>query len=137
METNNQESNESLLIAAHNERNLELISSFLDNEGYRTTESSELEELGQKIERANYIDLALIDVSGFGKRIWDFCEKLRKRGVPFLTIFPERAAGSREKGEVRGSRGILVKPLSKKRLTKLLEVLLQDDYGQDTGSSKE
>jgi hypothetical protein len=42
---------------------------------------------------ADDIGLALIDIAGFERSIWERCEGLRAKQIPFLVLSPEQSTG--------------------------------------------
>ncbi len=78
-----------ILTVDRNQRNLELLAQILGKEGYDTLSANTLEGIDQILERGDPIGVALVDISGFDRQIWAYCEKLSDNGVPLLVISPE------------------------------------------------
>ena len=107
-----------------NQRNLELLAKFLDREGYRTIGASSFEEFAGAIAQPASIGMALVDISGFDRRIWDCCEQLRNQQIPFLVLSPKQSAVIQQESLCRGARSMLVKPLAVRELLKIVSSLL-------------
>jgi len=83
--------NSIILAVDRNQRNLELLAQFLNKEGYQALGASSFEEVAQAIGQPARIGMALVDISGFDRRIWDCCEQLRNHQIPFLILSPNKA----------------------------------------------
>lgn len=114
-----------LLTVGTNKRNLELLAEFLSKEGYQCLATTSLEEFDQAMTGTREIKLALVDISGFDRGIWERCECLREQGVPFLVISPKQSAAIQQESVARGARGVLVKPLAVRELIGLVSKLLE------------
>lgn len=79
---------DSLLILAvdRNERNLELLAQFLGKEGYQVFKASSFEAFEQALAQSKEVDLALVDIAGFDRSIWECCDRLREQNIPFLVL---------------------------------------------------
>ena len=100
-----------ILAVDRNHRNLELLSQFLGREGYQTRPAATLEEFDQALAEANGIGLALVDIAGFDRAIWERCEGLRHHEIPFLVLSPKQSAAIQQASLTHGARGVLIKPL--------------------------
>ncbi len=89
-----------------------------------TVEANRVSAYAETLQELDRLDMALIDVTGFGDSIWDRCERIRKGGVPFFIISPRKTGKAEEKSLSKGARDVLTKPLEKKRLLKLVEIIL-------------
>jgi DNA-binding response OmpR family regulator len=115
-----------LLTVNRNHRNLELLTQFLGKEGYQTLSASSLEEFDQVLNEVNEIELALVDISGFDRRIWDYCERLRQEKIPFLVLSPKQSAAIQQESLVHGASSMLIKPLVVRELLGIIRSLLRD-----------
>jgi len=113
-----------ILAVDHNRRNLELLTQFLEREDYRARGATSLEELDQVLDGTEEIALALLDLAGFDRSIWERCERLRKAEIPFLVISPQQSAAVQQESLAHGARSVLVKPLAVKELLGLIRNLL-------------
>ncbi len=120
-------SNQMIVTADRNRRNLELLSQFLNKEGYQTVAASSIEELEQVIDQTDHIMLALVDISGFDRSIWQFCEQLRAKNIPLLILSPRHSAAIQQESITHGARGVLVKPLVVKELLGLIKSLIEEE----------
>jgi len=109
-----------ILAVNHKRRNLELLSQFLGKEGYQTLTAASLEEMDQALSGSHKLALALVDIAGFGRGIWERCERLRDQGIPLLVISPRQSASIQQESLAHGARGVLIKPLVVKELLGLI-----------------
>ena len=119
-----------ILAVDRNHRNLELLSQFLGREGYQTRSAATLEEFDQALAEANGIGLALVDIAGFDRVIWERCEELRHHKIPFLVISPKQSAAIQQASLTHGARGVVIKPLVVRELLGLIRSLLEEDADQ-------
>jgi DNA-binding response OmpR family regulator len=127
---------ESVLLAVdRNHRNLELLSRFLGGEGYQMRTATTIEEFDQILGGNDNIGLALVDIAGFDRNIWERCERLRHHRIPFLLISPRQSAAIQQASLTHGARGLLIKPLVVKELLGLIRSLLEEetDRGEAEG----
>lgn len=117
-------SKKTILVVAKHVKNLQLLAGFLEDQGYQPRAASSINEIDELIQENIQLDMSLIDVSGFGDSVWDRCERIRKRGVPFFILSPKKNKRAKEKSLSEGARDVLTKPLDKKRLLKLVEIIL-------------
>jgi DNA-binding response OmpR family regulator len=122
-----------ILAVDRNHRNLELLSQFLGREGYQTRPAATLEEFDQALAEANDIGLALVDIAGFDRTIWERCEGLRHHKIPFLVLSPGHSVAIQQASLTHGARGVLIKPLIVKELLRLIGSLLEND--SETGET--
>jgi DNA-binding response OmpR family regulator len=120
-----------ILAVDRNHRNLELLSQFLGREGYQTRTAATLEEFDQALAAISDIGLALVDIAGFDRTIWERCEGLRHHKIPFLVLSPRHSSAIQQASLSHGAHGILIKPLVVKELLGLIVSLLDSDV--DTG----
>ncbi|MBE9094322.1 response regulator [Tychonema sp. LEGE 07203] len=116
--------NSIILAVDRNQRNLELLAQFLNNEGYQMLAASSFEDVARAIGQPAKIGMALVDISGFDRRIWDCCEQLRNHQIPFLILSPKQSAAIGHESFSRGARSILVKPLIVRDLLSVVHSLL-------------
>ena len=124
-----------VLAVDHNRRNLELLDQFLGREGYQTRMVTGLEEFDRALTEPNEIALALVDIAGFDRRIWERCEALRHHKIPFLVLSPRQSAAIQEASLIHGAHGVLVKPLTAKDLLSLICRLLQEITDGEEGDA--
>jgi DNA-binding response OmpR family regulator len=115
-----------ILAINRNQRNLELLQQFLKKEGYETHCVSTLDELDQILDQKVKFGIALIDISGFDRSIWGYCEKL-SQVLPLLVISPQQTASIREESLAHGAQGVLFKPLVLKELAGLIRNMIRED----------
>lgn len=113
-----------ILALDYNPKNLELLSQFLGREGYQVLTASSIEEFEQALMHSKEIDLALVDIAGFDRRIWDICDRLRTENIPFFVLSPKQNVAIQQQSLTHGARSILVKPLVIKELLGIIRSLL-------------
>jgi DNA-binding response OmpR family regulator len=101
-----------ILVVERTRRNLELLVHCLRENGYQTLTGANLEEFDQILAEAKKIALALVDIGGFDRRIWQRCEQLLEQQVPFFVLAPKPSAAIQYAGFAHGARGVLSKPLT-------------------------
>jgi len=83
-----------ILIVGGNPRNLELLAQFLKKEGYESVPASKLEQFRQFLASGDRYGLALVDIGGFDRSIWEYCEQCSNQGIPLLIISPQQHLSS-------------------------------------------
>ena len=116
--------NSIILAVDRNHRNLELLAQFLNKEGYEMIAAYSFEDVAQAISQPAKIGMALVDISGFDRRIWECCEKLRNHQIPFLILSPKQSAAIQHESLCHGARNMLVKPLIVRDLLGIVHSLL-------------
>jgi|SRR5688572_15602789 CheY-like chemotaxis protein len=116
-----------ILTMDRNRRNLELLGEFLGKEGYETLPVATMEEFESVMESSEGIDIALIDISGFDRSIWQACERLTDRGLQLMVISPQQLSGIRQESMNHGAQGVLFKPLVVKELMQVIHSMMPDD----------
>jgi DNA-binding response OmpR family regulator len=115
-----------ILVVDHNRRNLELLAQFLGQAGYSVILACDAEEFGRALDETGEFGLALIDLAGFDRRVWDLCEQVRTRGVPLLVISPKQSVAIEKESLAHGASGVLIKPLVVRELLALIHRLLEE-----------
>ncbi len=113
-----------ILALNRNPRNLELLTQFLGKRGLLVVGVTTLEEFARAVDEKP-ISVALVDITGFDSTIWEHCERLRARDIPFLILSPRQSAALQQEGLARGARGVLVKPLVSEELVRLINSMLK------------
>lgn len=112
-----------ILIVGSNPRNLELLAQFLNKESYETISASKLEEFGAILNSGSRFGLALVDIAGFDRGIWEYCEQCSNQNIPLLIISPQQLSGIRQESMSHGAQGVLFKPLVVKELVNLVNTM--------------
>lgn len=115
----------SILTVNKNQSNLKLLGHFLGENGFQSLNVSSLAEFDQALAGANKIALALVDITGFDRSIWERCELLRKQSLPLIIISPRQSASIRQESMAHGADSILVKPVVTRELLGLIRHLLE------------
>ncbi|PSB23170.1 response regulator [filamentous cyanobacterium CCP1] len=113
-----------ILAVDRNQRNLELLTRFLGAAGFELITIHCLNEFDRTLLTAPSIHAALIDISGFDRTIWSYCEPLRDRQIPFLILSPRTSPIIQQESLAQGAHGMLIKPLVVKELIGLLNCLM-------------
>ncbi len=116
-----------ILAVDRNRRNLELLSQFLEKEDCQTRAVASPEEFDQALTGSDDIRIALVDVSGFDRSIWECCEGLRNKKIPFVVLSPRHSAAIQQAGLTSAARSVLVKPLRAKELMGIVRGILNED----------
>jgi len=115
----------SILTINKNHSNLKLLEQFLGKNGFQALGVSSLEEFDQVLAGAKEIGLALVDITGFDRSIWERCELLREQSIPLLVISPKQSADLRQESFDHGAHSMLIKPLVTKELLGVIRHLLE------------
>ncbi len=115
-----------ILTVDHNKRNLELLAAYLEQAGYRTIAVSDIGQLDQALVERSAVSLALVDISGFDRSIWEWCRQLSEQGIPLLIVSPRQSAAIRQESMSHGAQSVLVKPLVIRELLALLARLVEE-----------
>lgn len=113
-----------ILAVNKNRRNLDLLVQFLGKAGYAVAAASDVEAFTQTLAKREDIQLALVDITGFDRHIWEPCETLRQKDIPLLIISPKLSRAIQQEGIRRGAKGVLSKPLATGDLLGLIRQLL-------------
>jgi DNA-binding response OmpR family regulator len=115
-----------ILVVERTRRNLELLVHCLSEYGYQTLTGANLEEFDQILAAPKEIALALVDIGGFDRRIWQRCEQLLEKQVPFFVLAHQHSAAIQYAGIAHGARGVLIKPLTMQVLLGSVRSLLTE-----------
>ncbi|HZD60104.1 MAG TPA: response regulator [Anaerolineae bacterium] len=115
-----------ILAVERNRNNILLLDKYLGEEGYEVIGATGYERLDEILEKPGELDLALVDITGFDKLIWDRCEILRSNGIPFLLISPRQSVELQKESIARGARGLLTKPIIIRELLVLIQSLIEE-----------
>lgn len=123
---NENDKNLRIFVLNINKKNAELLCQFLNKNGYSTASSTSLEDFENIITGEEKISLCLVDITGFGREIWEKVKKLHERNIPFIVICPKQIRDMRlqAEGMKAGARAILEKPLSQEHLLGLIREML-------------
>ena len=116
-----------VLIADSTCRDLELLSQQVSGAGYSTRSAASLDELDQLMQEGNGVSLALIDISGFDRTIWERCARLHEAKIPFIVISPQRSREVQQESLRCCASGLLIKPIAVQELLRYLRDVLGRD----------
>ncbi|WP_416676249.1 response regulator [Egbenema bharatensis] len=114
-----------ILAVDRNQRNLELLTQFLSTKGFQLVTINGLEQFDRIFTTAPPIQAALIDISGFDRRIWTHCKVLCDRQIPFLILSSYYSSQIQQVSLAAGACRMLVKPLVISELVGLLQRLVE------------
>jgi DNA-binding response OmpR family regulator len=114
-----------ILTVDTNRRNLELLNQFLGKEGYQTISASNLEQLDNILSQSLEIQLVLLDLTGFNSSIWERCEQIKNKQIPFLVISPRPNTVIQQASLAHGARSMLIKPLAIRQFLSLIKSFLE------------
>jgi DNA-binding response OmpR family regulator len=113
-----------VLAVDRNRRNLELLQELLGGASYRLKPVSTLAEFDAILADSEPVNIGLIDLVGFDNGIWERCEQLRNRGIPFLILSSRPSPVLQYESLNHGAQGVLIKPLTIRQLLGLIHALL-------------
>lgn len=116
-----------ILVMDANERNAELLGSFLEAERYRPVVLTDLEMAEDALANVERYAFAIVDVDRFGGPVWSHCELFVEGDVPFVVLSGLRNRSLRRKSRVRGANAFVDKPIPKRHLRNLIESALETD----------
>ncbi|MGE3311902.1 MAG: response regulator [Limisphaerales bacterium] len=114
-----------ILALNYNRRNLEVLGQFLAKAGFEPLPTQTLEDVDKILASGVEVRLALLDLAGFDSRLWERCDRLRQRGIPFFVISPGPGAETQQARLKSGAASVLVKPLSAQALLTLIKTLVK------------
>lgn len=127
-------SNAGILIVDRNERNVQLLSAFLNEAGYTTHGVSDVSTLDDFLERltpGSGVALALVDLTGFPTDLWERCRRIHDAGIVLIVIARAQLATAQTRlqreGRRAGAARVLTKPLRKEQLLTLVRILTGTD----------
>lgn len=106
--------------------NARVLGEVLRRDGLRCRSIDRLDSLPRLLDSSAEIDLVLIDIGGFGRAIWEACEALRRRNIPFLVVSPRISPAIQQEGIARGASAVFAKPLQVDALRKMIAAILDD-----------
>ena len=121
-----------VLTVNSNRRNLELLKQFLEKNDYKVMGAASLAEVDQALQSSRAFSVALVDIVGFDRRIWDYCEMMHNADIPFFVISPKQSNALQKESLQYGARGVLVKPLVIKELLGLINSVVSSPENNAT-----
>ena len=123
-----------VLLVDHNASNVQLLSSFLTENGYPTHAVSSMEDLDEvvhSLQRRANVALALVDLTGFAAAIWERCRHIAEAGVAVVVVAHARSVRAADRlyrqSRMSGATHTLTKPLRKEQLLTLVRILTGTD----------
>ena len=119
-----------VLAVDRNQRNLELLTKFLNQAGYATLQATNYEQfddiLGQAEVKTITVSLALVDIAGFDVTFWERCTRLQALDVPLLILSAKQSQALQQESIAHGVQGVLINPLVIKDLLKIVGSLVEN-----------
>jgi len=113
-----------ILVIGNNHSDLEQMTQQLEEEGYSPLGASSPEEIGTVIKEHDDIKLAVLDLTGFDKNIWDCCDRLNEAKIPYIVLAPQRSPAVQRDSMKHGANGLLVKPVGIKEIIEHINAAL-------------
>lgn len=108
-------------MAARNDANRRLLAQLLREESFTVVEEGTLPDL--ETSGGGPLALALIDIDGFSRHVWDACEDLVEQDVPVVVIAGSRTDEVQDATLSLGVRTVLEKPLRRSNVKALVRTL--------------
>lgn len=115
---------DAILVLEHNPRNRELLQRCLGDEGYRVVPGGTLDACDAAL-MDDSVALVVVDVAGFDLQVWDCCERLRARHIPFLVLSAHADRRQRECCLSHGACHVLDKPITMHELLAAVSAMLR------------
>ena len=113
-----------ILLVMGDLQNLDVMSDFISKMGYTPVKVDSLRMFASTVNLKKELGLALVDLTGFDKSIWEVCSGLNEMNVPTLVIAPKYGAALQRESICRGASGFLIKPLRVRELSALIKQML-------------
>lgn len=113
-----------ILIMDANERNAELLSDFLADEGYDPVVVTDLDTAEDVVVKASRFAVATIDIDRFDDPVWPYCEQLAENDVPFIILSGFQNPTLRRESRDYGAHEFVDKPIPKQQFRDLIETAL-------------
>lgn len=107
--------------------NVNVVSAALKNKGHKCIVATDNDAVIDALHKNPAVELALVDVAGFGESVWAICEKLQYNDVPFIVLSGKREFGLSSKTLGFGATSILEKPIVKSSLLQLIGNITRSD----------
>ena len=114
-----------VLAASKSLGNLRQLQQLLSNEGYETTAVNSIPEFDTLQLEDGSIGVAIVDIGGFDRAIWECCERLRTSGIPFIVISPREMREVQQGSLAVGASRAMTKPVAIRELIELVNRLME------------
>lgn len=112
-----------LILVMKHPGNIRVMRQVLASANFSVIGVSQAEELESALAQVPESCIGLIDVAGFGSRVWGVCEALQARGVRFVVLSAARQVAVGGEALNRGAASLLEKPVDKSALLQVLRSL--------------
>jgi DNA-binding response OmpR family regulator len=116
-----------ILLIMRQPGNVKVVSAELKNKGHACIVATDNDAVTDALNKTPGVELALVDVAGFGESVWAVCEKLQYKNVPFIVLSGKREFGVSSKTLGFGATSILEKPVVKSSLLQLISNITRPD----------
>lgn len=114
-----------MLTVAKMAGNRHILARVLSDAGFATRSAESGADVDRILEAAGDIAAALIDLTGFDRRIWIVCDRLHDARVPFVVVATRWNRAQQRTSLTHGARALLVKPVSVTDLVGHLHALIE------------
>ena len=104
-----------------NSRNQNLLADFLRPFGYYLLTVQTYAAFESALDHAQTVHFALIDISGFDRQVWHYCDRLQVCHVPFFVLVPQFGSKLNHLSLLHGASACLGKPLNRQTLIQLIQ----------------
>lgn len=115
----------SILLIMRQPGNVRVLRTALESHGHACIGASDREAVHEALSQHRALDLALVDVTGFGKSVWSICEKLQQSNVPFIVLSAKQELRLSSRTLGYGATSVLEKPIVKASLLQLIGNITQ------------
>lgn len=116
-----------ILLIMRQPGNVNVVSAALKKRGHACIVATDNDAVADALNTNPSVELALVDVAGFGGSVWAICEKLQYKNVPFIVLSGKRELGVSNKTLGLGATSILEKPVVKSSLLQLISNITRPD----------
>lgn len=126
------ETSPQVLIVANKPGNAKILATAMEERGYAGLTATSEAELDAQLDAGVEPDVALVDVSGFGRQIWHWCERLQLKGVPFVVISARDLTDVELNSTRSGARSVFRKPIRKSAIMAIVDDIVGAEGGAQT-----
>jgi len=113
-----------VVVVARKAGNAKVLVNALGEKGYSGAPATDDKTLAAYLDARPPPGLALVDVSGFGREVWRWCETLQLRGIPFVVISAPDLDDVEVASTRIGARSVLKKPIRKAAILAIAEDII-------------
>ncbi|QIB64565.1 PleD family two-component system response regulator [Kineobactrum salinum] len=125
-----------ILLIMRQPGNLRVLGAALESHGHTCIGAHDRASVDQALSQCKALNLALLDVSGFGESVWLVCKKLQQTNVPFIALSARQQLGVSSKTLHYGAMSVLEKPIAKASLLQLIDNITQAEDNTPAPSAR-